>query len=41
MKALMAEEAPERTYEKETVHFKSEGDAATSLGALLAGIKLD
>lgn len=41
MKALMAEEAPERTYEKETVHFKSEGDAATSLGALLAGIKLN
>ena len=41
MKALMTEEAPERTYEKETVHFKSEGDAATSLGALLAGIKLD
>ena len=41
MKALMREEAPERTYEKETVHFKSEGDAATSLGALLAGIKLD
>ena len=37
MKALMTEEAPERTYEKETVHFKSEGDAATSLGALLAG----
>ena len=41
MKALMTEEAPERTYEKETVHFKSEGDAATSLGALLAGIKLN
>ena len=41
MKALMTEEAPERTYEKETVHFKSEGDAATSLGALLAAIKLD
>ena len=41
MKALMTEEAPERTYEKKTVHFKSEGDAATSLGALLAGIKLD
>ena len=41
MKALMTEEAPERAYEKETVHFKSEGDAATSLGALLAGIKLN
>lgn len=41
MKALMTEEAPERTYEKETVHFKSEGDAATNLGALLAGIKLN
>lgn len=41
MKALMVEEAPVETHEKEFANFKSEGDAATSLGSLLAGIKLD
>ena len=41
MKALLADDAAEPRYEKESVHFKSEGDAATNLGALLAGIKLD
>lgn len=34
-------DAAEPRYERESVHFKSEGDAATNLGALLAGIKLD
>ena len=41
MKALMAEEAPIETHEKEFANFKSEGDAATSLGALLKGFKFD
>jgi small subunit ribosomal protein S1 len=41
MKALLVDDADEPAYEKETVHFKSEGEAATNLGALLAGIKLD
>lgn len=41
MKALMVEEAPVETHEKEFANFKSEGDAATSLGALLAGFKFD
>ena len=41
MKALLTDDAAEPRYERESVHFKSEGDAATNLGALLAGIKLD
>lgn len=41
MKALMTDDAETETYEREAVNFKSEGDAATSLGSLLAGIKLD
>ena len=41
MKALMAEEAPVETHEKEFANFKSEGDAATNLGALLKGFKFD
>lgn len=41
MKALMAEEAPVETHDKEFANFKSEGDAATNLGALLKGLKLD
>ena len=41
MKALLDDEEPAESYEKETVHFKSEGDAATNLGSLLAGLKLD
>ena len=41
MKALLTDDGAEPTYERETVHFESEGDAATSLGSLLAGIKLD
>jgi small subunit ribosomal protein S1 len=41
MKALMAEEAPVETYDKEFANFKSEGDAATNLGALLKGFKFD
>lgn len=41
MKALMTDDAETETYEKEAVNFKSEGDAATSLGSLLAGLKLD
>lgn len=41
MKALMAEEAPVETHEKEFANFKSEGEAATNLGALLKGLKLD
>lgn len=41
MKALMTEDAETETYEREAVNFKSEGDAATSLGSLLAGLKLD
>ena len=35
MKALMTEEAPIETHDKEFANFKSEGDAATNLGALL------
>ena len=35
MKALMAEEAPVETFDKEFANFKSDGDAATNLGALL------
>ena len=34
MKALLTDDGAEPKYERETVHFKSEGDAATSLGAL-------
>ena len=41
MKALLTDDTAEPRYERESVHFKSEGDAATNLGALLAGIKLD
>lgn len=41
MKALLTDDGAEPKYERETVHFKSEGDAATSLGSLLAEIKLD
>lgn len=41
MKALMTEDAETETYEREAVNFKSEGDAATSLGSLLAGMKFD
>ena len=41
MKALLAEEPEVDPYEKEVANFKSEGDAATNLGALLANIKLD
>ena len=41
MKALLTDDAAEPRYERESAHFKSEGDAATNLGALLAGIKLD
>ena len=41
MKALLTDDGAEPKYERETVHFKCEGDAATSLGSLLAGIKLD
>ena len=41
MKALLTDDTTEPRYERESVHFKSEGDAATNLGALLAGIKLD
>lgn len=41
MKALMVEEAPVETHDKEFVNFKSEGDAATNLGSLLAGFKFD
>ena len=41
MKALLADDAAEPRYERESVHFKSEGDAATNLGALLADIKLN
>ena len=38
---MLTDDAAEPRYERESVHFKSEGDAATNLGALLAGIKLD
>ncbi|MBQ2288663.1 MAG: S1 RNA-binding domain-containing protein [Lachnospiraceae bacterium] len=41
MKALMVEEAPVETHDKEFANFKSEGDAATNLGSLLAGFKFD
>lgn len=41
MKALMVEDAPEESHDREPVHFKSEGDAATNLGTLLAGLKFD
>lgn len=41
MKALMSGDVFDEHYEREAVNFKSEGDAATSLGSLLAGIKLD
>lgn len=41
MKALMAEEAPIETHDKEFANFKSEGDAATNLGALLKGFKFE
>lgn len=41
MKALMTEEAAEDTHAKEFANFKSEGDAATNLGALLKGLKLN
>lgn len=41
MKALMTEEAPVESHEKEFANFKSEGEAATNLGALLKGLKLD
>ena len=41
MKALLTDDTAEPRYERESVHFKSEGDAATNLVALLAGIKLD
>lgn len=41
MKALLTDDTTEPRYERESVHFKSEDDAATNLGALLAGIKLD
>ncbi len=41
MKALMTEDSETETYEREAVNFKSEGDAATSLGSLLAGMKFD
>ena len=41
MKALMVEEAPVETHDKEFATFKSEGDAATNLGSLLAGFKFD
>ena len=41
MKALMAEEAPVETYDKEFANFKSDGDAATNLGALLKGFTFE
>ena len=41
MKALMAEEAPVETFDKEFANFKSEGDAATNLGALLKGFTFE
>lgn len=41
MKALMSDDVFDDNYHRESVNFKSEGDAATSLGSLLAGIKLD
>ena len=41
MKALMAEEAPVETFDKEFANFKSDGDAATNLGALLKGFTFE
>ena len=41
MKALLADEPEVDPYEKEVANFKSEGEAATNLGSLLANIKLD
>jgi len=41
MKALLSDDGVEEDYSKEAANFKSEGDASTSLGSLLAGIKLD
>ena len=41
MKALMTEETPAETYDKEFANFKSEGDAATNLGALLKGFTFE
>lgn len=41
MKALMAEEPVEEIPAKEVIHFKSEGDASTNLGALLSSFKFD
>lgn len=41
MKALMTEEASEDTHAKEFANFKSEGEAATNLGALLQNLKLN
>ena len=41
MKALMTEEAPIETHDKEFANFKSEGDAATNLGSLLKGFTFE